>query len=163
MARGLDVAIVTGAGTGTFEFEAASGVWNELQPGSYVFMDADCARNTRGTGDLAFAQALYVLTQVMSVATPTRAVCDAGLKALAFDSGLPLVSGRHGVTYAKASDEHGVLDVAPEAPVALGEKLRLVPGHCDPTANLYDWLVAVRGGRVEDVWPVARGTRVQQQ
>jgi D-serine deaminase-like pyridoxal phosphate-dependent protein len=40
----------------------------------------------------------------------------------------------------------------------LGEKLRLVPGHCDPTVNLYDWLVCVRGERVEALWPItARG------
>ncbi|MBS0319600.1 MAG: DSD1 family PLP-dependent enzyme [Proteobacteria bacterium] len=157
-ARGLDAGIVTGAGTGTFELEAASGLWQELQPGSYVFMDAHYARNTRAGDGLAFVQSLYVIAQVMSVPTAERAVCDAGLKALAFDSGLPLVSARPGVTYAKASDEHGVLDVTPGAGIALGDKLRLVPGHCDPTVNLYDRLVAVRGERVEDVWPIARGT-----
>ena len=83
-------------------------------------------------------------------------MCDAGLKALAFDSGLPLVHGRAGVTYAKASDEHGVLAVAPgAAPLALRDRVWLVPGHCDPTVNLYDWIVGVRGERVECVWPVA--------
>jgi D-serine deaminase-like pyridoxal phosphate-dependent protein len=156
---GLDTAIVTGAGTGTWMLERDSGVWNELQPGSYVFMDADYGRNVRGAGEVAFGQSLFVIASVTSVPTPSRAVCDAGLKAFAFDSGPPLVHGRDGVVYAKASDEHGVLEVAPgAAPVTLGERLRLVPGHCDPTVNLYDWIVAVRDGRVEAVWPVdARG------
>ena len=59
----------------------------------------------------------------------------------------------------KASDEHGVIAVPAGIPnLRVGDKLRLVPGHCDPTVNLYDWLVGVRGERVECVWPVsARG------
>jgi D-serine deaminase-like pyridoxal phosphate-dependent protein len=156
---GLAVPVVTGAGTGTWPLESASGAWNELQPGSYVFMDADYGRNAPGPQDLRFRHALFVLASVMSVPAPERPVCDAGLKAFAFDSGPPQVDGRDGVAYAKASDEHGVLAVAPNAaPLALGERLRLVPGHCDPTANLYDWIVGLRGTRVECVWPVtARG------
>jgi D-serine deaminase-like pyridoxal phosphate-dependent protein len=153
---GLAVPIVTGGGSGTWRLEQASGVWNELQPGSYVFMDADYARNATGPDERRFRHALFVLASVMSVPEPARPVCDAGLKALAFDSGLPLVHGRAGVAYAKASDEHGVLAVAPGAPpLALRERVWLVPGHCDPTANLYDWIVGVRGKSVECVWPVA--------
>jgi D-serine deaminase-like pyridoxal phosphate-dependent protein len=156
---GLEAAIVTGAGTGTWPLELASRVWNELQPGSYVFMDADYGRNQPGTRDLRFRHSLFVLAGVMSVPSPERAVCDAGLKAFAFDSGLPLVHGREGLAYAKASDEHGVLAIAAGAPPpALGERVWLIPGHCDPTVNLYDWIVGVRRARVECVWPVsARG------
>ncbi|MGH7108632.1 MAG: DSD1 family PLP-dependent enzyme, partial [Acetobacteraceae bacterium] len=78
------------------------------------------------------------------------------LKALAVDSGLPLVWERPGIRYVSASDEHGnlTLDGAAAAP-ALGEKLRLVPGHCDPTVDRYDWYVGVRDGRVECLWPIA--------
>ena len=156
---GLEVAIVTGAGTGTWPIELASGVWNELQPGSYVFMDVDYGRNQSGARDFRFRHSLFVLASVMSVPGPERAVCDAGLKAFSFDSGLPLVHGREGLTYAKASDEHGVLALAAGAvPPALGERVWLLPGHCDPTVNLYDWIVGVRHARVECVWPVsARG------
>lgn len=156
---GLAVTVVTGAGTGTWPLEQASGAWNELQPGSYALMDADYARNTAGASDVAFRHALFVLASVMSVPDSARPVCDAGLKALAFDSGLPRVHGRPGATYAKASDEHGVLAVeAGVVPLALRDRVWLVPGHCDPTVNLYDWIVAVRGPRVEAVWPVsARG------
>jgi D-serine deaminase-like pyridoxal phosphate-dependent protein len=158
VAAGLAVPIITGAGTGTFEHEMASGVWNELQPGSYLFMDADYVRNTVAPGALRFAQSLFVLTTVMSVPTLDRAICDAGLKSMAFDSGLPLVADRPGAHYVKASDEHGVLDVEVGSPARLGEQLRLIPGHCDPTVNLYDWLVGFRGSRVESLWPIARGT-----
>jgi len=92
----------------------------------------------------------------MSVPVRERAIVDAGLKAFAFDSGPPLVYGAHGLSYVKASDEHGVIAVAPDAQQPrLGDRLWLVPGHCDPTVNLYDWIVGVRGTRVECVWPVA--------
>jgi D-serine deaminase-like pyridoxal phosphate-dependent protein len=153
--EGIDCETVTGAGTGSFLFERESGVYNELQPGSYVFMDADYGRNS-WEGFPRFAQSLFIWTTVMSAPTAGRAVVDAGLKAHSVDSGMPLVVGLPGVEYAKASDEHGVLKVAAGARApALGEKLRLVPGHCDPTVNLYDWLVCVRGERVEALWPIA--------
>jgi D-serine deaminase-like pyridoxal phosphate-dependent protein len=139
--------------------ERDSGVWSELQPGSYPFMDADYARNAAGPRDIVFEQSLFVQACVMSIPVPERAVCDAGLKSFAFDSGPPRVHGRPGLAYTKASDEHGVLTVAAGALAPeLGERLHLVPGHVDPTFNLYDWVVAVRDGRVESVWPVeARG------
>ena len=153
---GVACPIVTGAGTGTWEHEMASGVWNELQPGSYVFMDADYGRNTPGAGERRFEHSLFVLAAVMSVPTQGRAICDAGLKAFSFDSGLPFVWKRDDLAYRKASDEHGVLEIVGGAsPPGLGERLLLVPGHCDPTVNLYDWIVAYRGDRVLHVWPVA--------
>ena len=150
--QGLDCPVVGGAGTGTFALEAASGIFTEVQCGSYCFMDADYARNTDAPG---FTQALFVLATVMSTAQPEIAVVDAGLKALAVDSGLPLVWQRPGLTYAGASDEHGKLICAAGDVPQLGEKLMLVPGHCDPTVDRYDWYVGVRDGRVECLWPVA--------
>jgi D-serine deaminase-like pyridoxal phosphate-dependent protein len=156
---GLAVMRVTGAGTGTWEHEAASKIWDELQPGSYIFMDADYGRNTSAPDELRFAHSLFVLASVMSVPVRERAICDAGLKAFSFDCGVPRVHARDGLEYVKASDEHGVLAVAAEAKVPEpGERLWLIPGHCDPTVNLYDWIVGVRGSRVESLWPVARGT-----
>jgi 3-hydroxy-D-aspartate aldolase len=156
---GIACETVTGAGTGTFMLEGASRVFNEIQPGSYVFMDADYGRNAWEDGWPRFEQSLFVLTTVMSAPASDRAVVDAGLKASSVDSGMPLVYQREGVEYAKASDEHGVLKVAAGARAPkLGEKMLLVPGHCDPTVNLYDWLVCVRKGGVEALWPVtARG------
>ena len=161
-ARGLPCPCVTGAGTGTFMLEGASGAWNEIQPGSYVFMDADYARNVPQPEAPRFEQSLWVLATVMSRRSraPEHAVLDAGLKAYSVDSGLPGVAAP-GWRLDKASDEHGVLapdGSAPCAPLRWGETVRLLPGHCDPTVNLHDWYVAVRGDRVEAIWPIeARG------
>ena len=152
--QGLGCEVIGGAGTGTFEFEAATGLYTEIQAGSYCFMDADYARN-RGGQSAGFQHALFVLATVMSQARPGLAVLDAGHKALAVDSGMPLVWQRDGVGYTGASDEHGKLQWTEGAGVKLGEKLRLVPGHCDPTVDRYDWYVGMRGGRVECLWPVA--------
>jgi 3-hydroxy-D-aspartate aldolase len=159
-AQGLKPEIITGAGTGTYLLEAASGVYNEIQPGSYIFMDADYNRNLGEDGRPAqnFEQSLYVWTTVMSHASAGRAVVDAGLKALSVDSGMPLVADLPGVEFLKASDEHGILKLPQGSALAVGEKIRLIPGHCDPTVNLYDWIVGLRGDKVECVWPVtARG------
>ncbi|MDQ6433826.1 DSD1 family PLP-dependent enzyme [Mesorhizobium sp. LHD-90] len=156
---GLDCAIIGGAGTGSFEIEGNSGVYNELQCGSYIFMDADYGRIRDAGGGVVggFENALFVLTAVMSKPEPDRAVCDAGLKALAVDSGLPVIFDRPGVRYAAANDEHGKIE-DPDNLLAINDRLKLVPGHCDPTCNLYDWYVGVRGGKVETLWPVtARG------
>lgn len=156
---GLAVPLVTGAGTGTFVHEAASGQWGELQAGSYLFMDADYAANTADESAPAFEHALFVKAQVMS-RPEGRAVVDAGHKSHAIDSGLPRVWLPEGLAFANGGDEHGVLR-GPALP-ALGETVWLVPGHCDPTVNLHDHLIGVRGGlltgRVERVLRVdARG------
>jgi D-serine deaminase-like pyridoxal phosphate-dependent protein len=161
LANGIACDQVTGAGTGTFEFEAGSGVYTELQCGSYIFMDADYGRNfdRDGAPTRAFEPSLFVWATVMSRPAQERAIVDAGLKALAFDSGPPLVWDEPAATYERASDEHGRLGIsAPTNRLNLGDKVRLVPGHCDPTVNLYDWYVGIRGDRVEALWPItARG------
>ena len=148
--QGLGVPLVTGAGTGTMAHEATSGVFGELQAGSFLFMDADYARNEAEPGQPVFEHALFIATQVMSVQS-AHAVCDAGHKSHAIDSGLPRVAGRapgQALNYANGGDEHGLLQRAdPEATLpALGEKLWLIPGHCDPTVNLHNALIGVRGG-----------------
>jgi D-serine deaminase-like pyridoxal phosphate-dependent protein len=156
-ARGMRADIITGAGTGTYTLEAASGVYNELQPGSYVFMDADYGRNLEADGTPAhgFEQSLHILATVMSRPGPGRVVVDVGLKAHSVDSGMPLVADVPGARYLRASDEHGLVELPAGTTVGLGARLRLVPGHCDPTVNLYDWLVCTRNGVVEDIWPIA--------
>jgi len=156
---GLPCPIVTGAGSGTFMFEVELGAWDEIQPGSYVFMDWDYARNEWAPPMPRFEHSLFVLATVMSRPNPALAVVDAGLKAASVDSGMPGVWERPGLSYTHASDEHGWVEIGPgAAPPGLGDKLLLVPGHCDPTVNLYDWYVCVRGGVVEALWPItARG------
>jgi 3-hydroxy-D-aspartate aldolase len=160
-AQGLECDIVGGGGTGSYYFEGQSGVYNELQCGSYAFMDADYGRILDNQGKRIdqgeWQNALFLLTSVMSHAKADKAICDAGLKAQSVDSGLPVVFGRTDVEYIKCSDEHGVI-ADPDGVLKIGEKLKLVPGHCDPTCNIHDWYVGVRNGKVEALWPItARG------
>jgi len=157
-AAGIACPRVTGAGTGTFAFEAASGLYTELQCGSYVFMDADYNRNLDAAGKAqpAFEQSLYVWATVMSRPSPERAIVDAGLKAFSTDSGMPVLPDFPDAVLARASDEHGRIDIKGRVEgLEIGEKVRLTPGHCDPTVNLYDWYVGIRRNRVECIWPVA--------
>ena len=156
--QGMTVGLVTGAGTGTFALETASGVYGELQAGSYLFMDRDYAANERDPAQPVFEHALFVKSQVMSVCA-SHAVVDAGHKSHAIDSGLPAVHGL-ALDYANGGDEHGILRGA--VLPALGEAVWLIPGHCDPTVNLHDFMVGVRGGlqhgKVEQIIRVdARG------
>ncbi len=158
---GLTCEIVGGGGTGSYYFEGNSGVYNELQCGSYAFMDNDYGRILDRDGQRIdqgeWENALFLLTSVMSHVKVDKAIVDAGLKVQSVDSGLPVVFGRTDVKYVKCSDEHGVID-DPAGVLKVNDKLRLVPGHCDPTCNIHDWYVGVRGGVVEVVWPVsARG------
>lgn len=169
-AAGLAPPLVTGAGTGTFACEAASGLWGEIQPGSFLFMDADYARNERDPAQPVFEPALFVKSQVISVAAD-HAVCDAGHKSHAIDSGLPAVHalpGQPSLVVHNGGDEASILrpvEIAGgilRALPSLGDTVWLIPGHCDPTVNLHNQLIAVRGGlldgRVEAVEPVlARG------
>ncbi len=160
-AEGLECDIVGGGGTGSYYFEGTSGVYNELQCGSYAFMDADYGRILDKDGKRIdqgeWENALFILTSVMSHAKADKAIVDAGLKAQSVDSGLPVIFGRTDVTYVKCSDEHGVV-ADPDGVLKVNDKLRLVPGHCDPTCNVHDWYVGVRNGKVETLWPVsARG------
>lgn len=158
---GLEPELVSGGGTGSYYFESSSGVYNELQCGSYAFMDADYGRIQDKDGKRIdqgeWENALFLLTTVMSHVKADKAICDAGLKAQSVDSGLPFIYGRTDVKYIKCSDEHGVIE-DPLGVLKINEKLRLVPGHCDPTCNIHDWYVGIRNGKVETLWPIsARG------
>lgn len=171
-ALGLPVPCVTGAGTGTMVHESATGAWHELQVGSFLFMDADYRRNERDAGQPPFEPALFVKSQVTG-RYPQHAVCDAGHKSHAIDSGMPEVHWPAGLDYFSGGDEHGVLRVRSGGPAnagdsalpalpAIGDIVWLIPGHCDPTVNLHDAMIGVRGGLqggvVERIIPVdARG------
>lgn len=146
--HGIACPLVTGAGSGSFVLEAQSGLWGELQAGSYALMDRDYADNEPLPGAPRFEHALFVKCQVMSRGS-THAVVDAGHKSHAIDSGLPHVWRRDDLVFASCSDEHGVLRAAAVAGAvlpALGDGIWLIPGHCDPTINLHDAMLGVRGG-----------------
>jgi D-serine deaminase-like pyridoxal phosphate-dependent protein len=149
-AQGVAVELVTGAGTGSLMLEAASGVYGELQAGSFMFMDADYAKNERDPAQPQFEHALFVKTQVVST-HGSHAVCDAGHKSHAIDSGLPLVHAfdtESELDYFNGGDEHGILRPAGDSKrlPGLGRMLWLIPGHCDPTVNLHDTMIGVTGG-----------------
>lgn len=156
---GLACETITGAGTGTFEFEASSSVYTELQCGSYVFMDADYRRNSHdeNTPVPSFLQSLTVLATVISTPVSDRAVCDAGLKAMSLDSGPPSLVLHPGLVFLGASDEHSTLHVQSGVFLQPGDQVQIVPGHCDPTVAMHDWLVAHEDGVVTDLWSVAKG------
>lgn len=159
-AAGVRCETVTGGGTGSVEFDLESGVYTEVQPGSYAFMDRDYG-DSEYLGALRFEHALFIATTVMSTASGKHAVVDAGLKSLATDSGLPLVwqpiPHGPGLRYEQANDEHGIVTSGGALP-ALGTALQLVPGHCDPTFNLHDTVIGFRGDTIECLWPItARG------
>ncbi len=154
-AQGIKVGLVTGAGTGTAPLEAASKLYGELQAGSYLFMDADYAANEQAVGQPRFKHALFVKTQVISVHAH-HVVCDAGHKSHAIDSGLPKVhafSSRSELDYSNGGDEHGILKPAAGSTrlPSLGSMLWLIPGHCDPTVNLHDVMIGVRGGLLKGI------------
>lgn len=149
-AEGVQVPLVTGAGTGSMVCEAASGVYGELQAGSFLFMDADYAANERDPAQPQFEHALFVKSQVMSSGL-LHAVCDAGHKSHAIDSGLPRVVAMEPtgpLEYANGGDEHGILRPAGanQRVPRLDETIWLIPGHCDPTVNLHNYLIGVTGG-----------------
>jgi D-serine deaminase-like pyridoxal phosphate-dependent protein len=165
-AQGMQAGLVTGSGTGSLVLEAASGVYGELQAGSFMFMDADYAQNERDPAQPQFEQALFIKTQVISTHSG-HAVCDAGHKSHAIDSGLPKVhafDAQSELDYVNGGDEHGILRPAAGSTrlPGLGQMLWLIPGHCDPTVNLHDVMIGVSGGLrhgvVHRIYPVdARG------
>ena len=154
---GFDVLTVTGGGTGTYELEAESGVYTEVQPGSYVLMDTDYLANQIAPDMPTLRPALRVLCTVIST-NHSQAVLDGGLKAFATDHGLPQML-LPGWKVSSISDEHTVIQRDADTPaLKVGDKVSLLTGHCDPTVNLHDWIIAVRNDHVQEIWPVsARG------
>lgn len=151
---GHQVLEISGGGTGSFPNEVGAGVWTEIQAGSYALLDLDYRANAPDPAGPPLRQALGVLAAVISRRGNSHAVLDAGLKSVSVDSGLPQMRDPHW-RVCSLSDEHTVIEpLVGAAPLSLGERILLDPGHCDPTASLHDWIVAYRGDRVEAVWPV---------
>ncbi|PMS23326.1 alanine racemase [Trinickia dabaoshanensis] len=158
---GMPIEMVTGVGTGTHESDAGGGVFTEMQPGSYVFMDVEYAQvlsdETRGA---PFETALYVQSTVVSTRAPAWVTVDAGTKSFATDSVAPVVArGVDGpAQYAFFGDEHGKLTVDAEHRPPLAARIEFTTPHCDPTVNLYDRYHVVDGDTLIDIWPIdARG------
>jgi D-serine deaminase-like pyridoxal phosphate-dependent protein len=162
--RGHTIRTVTTGGTGTAEICAAYAGVTEVQPGSFVFMDTDY-RNALGPRPL-YANALTILATVISRPTASRAVVDAGFKSLSTDSGMPEVQGISGIQYRPGGDEHGILTPAQESslaqvPLAIGQRIALIPSHIDTTVNLHDAYYGYRNGIIEEIWEVDTRGKVQ--
>lgn len=154
---GLPCPVVTGAGTGTHDFDHESGVFTDLQVGSYIFMDADYdAVELTPDGARRFANALFVLTRVASCQHDGFATTDAGSKCFALDGPPPRIAdgAPEGSRYGMFGDQFGKVELPEGGRLKVGTLLRVVPSHCDPTVNLYDSIVCVRGGRIEAIWPI---------
>ena len=151
--------IVTGGGTGSHRIDATLDLFNELQVGSYVFMDAQyLACDLAGDDEPSpFETALMIDARVVSANTPGLVTLDAGLKAFSTDAGPPLVlSGAPaGATYRFMGDEHGGLTLPEGATLPLAHVVTLGAPHCDPTVNLYDSYHVVQGDTLRALWPVA--------
>jgi 3-hydroxy-D-aspartate aldolase len=157
-AAGIECSIVTGGSTGTYRFDADNPGMTELQPGSFIFMDLDYGKIGGPDSDQYrdFKNALTVVTTVVST-PPGFAIVDGGYKAFSTDRPFtPQPIDLAGVEYGWAGDEHGRLDVSTSARrLKVGDRIEFIPPHCDPTVNLYDNIHALRGDRVEAVWPIA--------
>lgn len=152
---GLAPAIVTGGGTGSHRIDAASGLFTEIQPGSYLFMDS-CYGTISITGDAnPFEPSLFVAASVVSANQPGKVIVNAGWKAFAADSGKPVAlrGAPAGATYRFMGDEHGAVEFSGESP-PLGAPIEFLTSHCDPTVNLYSAFHVVRGEAVVDIWPI---------
>jgi D-serine deaminase-like pyridoxal phosphate-dependent protein len=152
---GLPTEIVSTGGTGTFDIDSTYDGITEIQAGSYALMDTDY-----GKLGLPFEYASYVMGTVVSRPTPERCVADCGHKSCTKDHGLPDVKDIQGAAVTALNDEHAVISLPADCSVKVGDRVFLIPSHTDPTLNLHDFLYAVDGEQVVDVWPVSgRGYR----
>jgi D-serine deaminase-like pyridoxal phosphate-dependent protein len=147
---GLPCDIVSAGGTGTFDMSGRVPGVTEIQAGSYALMDTDY-----GDVGVPFEQAFFVLGTIVSRPALDRCVADAGHKSTTKDHGLPRVHGIEGATVTSLNDEHATMAIPAAATIRIGDRIRLVPSHTDPTMNLHDVVYAFEGDRVIDVWPVA--------
>lgn len=148
---GIPVGIVSTGGTGTFSVSGQCPGITEVQPGSYLLMDAPYVN--RGA---FFQPTLTVLTTVISKPIPGRAVVDCGVKAMSGERGLPTVKGKAGVELKALHAEHGLLemDVNSDAGFEVGHRIELLVQYADATMNLHRCLYGVRSSNVEETFRI---------
>ena len=139
---GLATEILTGGSTGTWDIDTLRPEVTEMQAGSYVLMDIEYGRV-----GVPFRNALTVMATVVSANHDTFVTVDAGFKAISADRGYGPDNYRWG------GDEFGYVDFSGAKP-KLGDRIELIPPHCDPTVNLHNRIYACRGENVEAAWPV---------
>jgi D-serine deaminase-like pyridoxal phosphate-dependent protein len=155
---GMPLEIVTTGGTGTCEICAQFDDVTEVQPGSFVFMDV-AYRNAIGP---LYANALSVISTVISRPIPERAIIDAGLKSLSNDMGNAELKNDATTSYRPGGDEHGILTCsADNTTLAIGARVEMIPSHIDTTVNLFDTYYGIRNGVIEEIWPILGRGKVQ--
>ncbi len=151
---------VTGGGTGTHWIDTSLNLFSELQVGSFIFLDSLYGATELVPGNNPFTPSLFVAASVVSASHPGKVIVNAGLKALATDSGkpVPALGAPEEFVYRFMGDEHGAVEFGNRPAPPLGAVLEFLTSHCDPTVNLYTCYRIVRGGEVIDEWPIsARG------
>ena len=158
---GIEVPVISGGGTGTFDITSQIEGVDEVQAGSYVFMDAKYG--TVDGPDARFSPAIYLWATVVSRPVPDRAVLDIGLKTATPEMGLPKFLDIKGTEITGLSEEHAKVTLTSEdaRQLAVGDKVRIQPGHVCTTVNLHDNYVVARNDVVEAVWEVAGRGRSQ--
>lgn len=154
---GLPCDIVSAGGSGTYDISGRIDGITEIQAGSYALMDTHY-----GAVGLPFEQAFWVLGTIVSRPSIDRCVADCGHKSMTKDHGMPAVSGITGAVVTSLNDEHATIALPPDSPIAVGDRVRLIPSHTDPTVNLHDVFYVVEGEQVIDVWPIERGYAEQR-
>ena len=157
---GLSTEIFSGGGTGSYNIDHETRGLTDVQVGSYVFMDAQYMDIGGADNDELYADfvpSLTIMTTVLNDQYPGRCTTDAGAKACTINRPWPRVKGEIGMSYTSGSDEFGTLryEEEPSRTYKVGDKIELIVSHCDPVVNLYNNLYAVRGERVEAIWPIA--------
>ena len=164
--RGLSAPIVSVGSAGTFRFAIRCPGVTEVRPGTYVFNDrSQIAQGAATQADVA----AFIITTVVGRPTPNRIVVDAGTKVLTSDrmlvpdppASFGWVCGHDEWDVVRLSEEHGVLEVPPEAEVHVGDRLAIVSNHVCPTINLASAITVVEGGQVIGHWPVEARGKVQ--
>jgi len=154
---GFHVGILSVGGTGTYNIDTEVPEVTEIQPGSFIFMDAHYSSigGPNSSEFTDFGNALSVYTTVISHPSKGRAITDGGNKALSTDESMPVPKGLTGVDYRPGGDEYGILSLKrPNRELSVGDKVDFIPGHCDTTVNLFNFFFGVRKGVVEAVWPI---------
>lgn len=155
--NGHPISIITTGGSGTSEYCADAGA-NEVQPGSFIFMDG---AYRRAIGN-RYENALSLVSTVISKPAENRCVIDAGFKSLSTDSGNAELKSHPNITYRPAGDEHGILETSSESiSLNIGDRVELIPSHIDTTVNLHDYYYCHRGGHIENVWRLTARGKVQ--
>lgn len=160
VAEGLKPAIVTGSGTGTHWLDAQHGVFTELQPGSFLFLDSCYQPIPLDPDGNPFSPSLFVAASIVTDNRADRMIVNAGFKAFSTDSGkpVPMRGAPQTATYRFMGDEHGAIEFAAGTRPNLGPTIEFLTPHCDPTVNLHARYQVVHGDEVVDEWPImARG------